>query len=77
MQTKQNGGLGLTNLDIKIDALHLMHIKNLLFGPPNKWRHLAIYWIGYQLRHIKPGYASNTAYNLDTTPKSGKKPLVS
>ena len=45
MQTKQNGGLGLTKLDIKIDALHVMHIKNLLFGPPNKWRHFAIYWI--------------------------------
>ena len=37
-----------------------MHIKNLLFGPPNKWIHLAIYWLGHKFRNIKPEYASNT-----------------
>ena len=76
MQMKQNGGLGLTKLDIKIDALHVMHIKNLLFGPPNKWRHLAIYRIGYQLRHIKPEYASNTIPHSDYIPQFYRKALA-
>ena len=75
MQTKHNGGLGLTKLDIKIDALHVMHIKNLLFGPTNKWRHLAIYWIGYQLRHINPEYASNTIPQSDYIPHFYSKAL--
>ena len=63
------GGLGLQKLDIKIKALHVMHIKNLLFGPANKWRHLAIYWLGHKFRNIKPEYASKTIPHSENIPQ--------
>ena len=62
------GGLGLQKLDIKIKALHVMHNKTLLFGPPNKWRHLAIYLLGHKFRNIKPEYALNTIPHSEHIP---------
>ena len=67
------GGLGLQKLDIKIKALHVMHIKNLLFGHPNKWRHLATYWLGHKFRNIKPEYASNTIPHSENIPQFYQK----
>ena len=64
-----HGGTGLVKLDVKINSLHAMHIKHLLFGPPCKWKHFAIFWISFHLRKLKPEYASNTIPHSINTPK--------
>ena len=53
------GGLGLVNIKTKMASLRCAHIHKLLVGTEARWRHLAIFWAGQQLRRFNPAFASN------------------
>ena len=66
--SKYEGGFGLVKLDCKIKALHLMHLKSLLYGPFAKWHTFAIYWTGLSLRKLRPDFASNSLLHSEKRP---------
>ena len=57
---KTKGGFNLFSIIAKSQALQVLHIRNLILKPYCKWHTFAIYWIGLQLKNIKPEYARNT-----------------
>jgi exonuclease III len=59
IETPLNGGLGVIDIESKLDSLICTHVKRLLTVSDLKWQDFAIYWIGLQLRRHNPTYASN------------------
>jgi len=52
------GGLGSVNIKIKLESLRCSHLYKLALSTEANWRHLAIYWIGYQMRRYNTSFAS-------------------
>ena len=44
-----DGGIGLCSIKTKLQALHVMHLKNFIFGSGAKWSFFVHYWIGIYL----------------------------
>ena len=53
------GGAGVVDIESKLHAERIMHVKSLIYGDYAKWHSFAIYWIGYDIRKLKPEFASN------------------
>ena len=57
------GGLNIVSPVVKCQALLIKHIVNFIslddFDYFPKWAYFTCYWIGFNLRHIRPEYASN------------------
>ena len=52
---EQRGGLGITDLDIKLPALQLKRMQCILSPfPEAKWIFLPRYWIGRKLSKVRP-----------------------
>jgi hypothetical protein len=49
-----DGGLRMVNIPTKIEAFHIKHIYQFLFGSFKKWHSFTEYWLGFQLRNLKP-----------------------
>ena len=47
------------NIKTKMASLRCAHIHKLLAGTEARWRHLAIFWAGQQLRRFNFAFASN------------------
>ena len=63
------GGIGLIDIQNKLKAIRLTHIKDIILGEHKNWKILSIYWIGYNLRQYENIFSSNTI------PHSMFKPL--
>lgn len=59
IDTPSNGGLGVIDIESKLESLICSHVKRLLTASDLKWQDFAIYWIGMQLRRHNPVFASN------------------
>ena len=54
-----NGGIGLLDIKVKLQALQVMHLREFIFGTEAKWQHFARYWVGLYLRKYNPQCDSN------------------
>ena len=68
MLHKQLGGVGIIDVQKKIEALRLSHIKSLLVSDHCKWKALAVYWFGFHLRNQEPVFGSNLIPHSDFKP---------
>jgi len=59
IDSPSNGGLGIVDINTKLNSLTCTHIKRLLTVSDIKWKDFAIYWVGHQLRNHSPAFASN------------------
>ena len=66
---KQNGGVGIIDIEKKLAALKSSHIKSLLYSNHSKWKTLAVYWFGFHLKHIEPIFGSNMIPHSDHKPR--------
>ena len=62
------GGQNVVNISLKLDCLHLKHIRDLINGCTAKWTYLAIYWIGLYLRNYNPQFSSLSIPHSDFIP---------
>ena len=52
---KDKGGLGITDLEIKLSALHLKRLQSITsLLIEEKWVYFARYWIGRKLSKVHP-----------------------
>ena len=55
---KQSGGLNIVNIDLKLKALRLKHVSDIINNRDVKFMKLSIYWIGFTLRFYNREFAS-------------------
>ena len=67
VQSLDEGGLGVTNIRHKCDALYARGMGALWGddGPP--WRHFALYWVALSLHRVFPSWSNNTPHSLKPT----------
>ena len=66
IQDRQNGGLGMIDLNLRFEANILRHIKEMDNKSKQPWSALYVYWFGFYLQLLYPKYAKNTyAHTLD------------
>ena len=53
------GGVGVIDIESKMHAMRVMHVRELIFGEYCKWHSFAIYWVGFALRKYRPEFGSN------------------
>jgi len=76
IETPLNGGLGVIDIESKLDSLICTHVKRLLTVSDLRWQDLAIYWIGLQLRHYNPVFASNLRPHAESPTSFYEKALT-
>jgi exonuclease III len=54
------GGMQVVNIEFKLHALHLMHLRNIIMGTSAKWFFFARYFIGFHLRRYNADLYSRT-----------------
>ena len=59
------GGLGLTNIETKLQSLRCAHLHRFVTGCEAKWTEYAAFWAGLTLRHLNPGFASNARLHAE------------
>ena len=62
------GGQNVVNISLKLDCLHLKHIRDLINGCTAKWTYFAIYWIGLYLKNYNPQFSSLSIPHSDFIP---------
>ena len=74
----KKGGLRVVNIDLKLKAMHVIHVKHLVHHNNFvKWHAFARYWLGLSLRDVKPELASNSVPHSEVLPLFYAKTLVS
>lgn len=64
------GGMKVVNIEQKLNAFHLIHLKNLILGTEARWHHLAKYFIGFHLRHFNSSlYLRSRPHQIEFIPK--------
>ena len=63
--TKNSGGLNIVNIEYKLYALRLKHIKDIIVNRNTKFVNFSIQWIGYQLRDLNFSLASLSVSHSD------------
>jgi len=54
------GGLGIFDVTSRLAAYRVNHLRQLIIGSQAKWQIYAAFWVGLQLRDLKPELASNS-----------------
>ena len=54
-----DGGVGAIDIESKLHAFRILHVKELIYGERCKWHALGEYWIGFELRKFKSELGSN------------------
>ena len=60
------GGLGVFDINTRLAALRVMHIKRFTFGDAVCWHSLAAYWIGFSVRQYNNTHARNTIVHAES-----------
>ena len=69
-QDRQNGGLGMINLNLRFEANILGYIKEMGNKSEQPWSALYIYWFGFYLHFLYHNYVKNTyVHTLDIPSK--------
>ena len=66
--SKQLGGLNVINIELKLQALRLRHVQNIINNKDVKFVKFSIYWIGFSLRNYQPVFASVSIPHSDVLP---------
>jgi len=70
------GGLDFVNIKTKLESLRCSHLYKLAISTEANWRHLAIHWIGYQMRRYNTSFASLLIPHTEEPSEFYNKPLV-
>ena len=55
---KHSGGLGVVNIEYKLNALRLRHLSDIIEKRPVKFVNFSIYWVGFTLRFYNQSFTS-------------------
>jgi hypothetical protein len=69
------GGIRLVSIENKIKSFHVNHIFHFLFGEFTKWHAFTEYWLGLQLRFVKPSLNKNNTPHTFEPPEFYKSCL--
>ena len=64
-----DGGVGLVDVRLKLQAFRIMHIIDFLYGPWHPWKDIATYWISMDLRQYKTDLFTNASPHALRKPK--------
>jgi len=59
------GGLGLTNIEAKLQSLRCAHLQRFVTGCDAKWTEYAAFWVALTLRQLNPDFASNARLHAE------------
>ena len=65
---KQSGGLNIVNIALKLRALRLKHLQDIINNTHTKFVKFSIYWAGYSLREYNNDLASLSIPHSDLIP---------
>lgn len=66
---KENGGLDIVNINVKLQSLRLKHLQNIIMNNESKYVYFSVYWIGLSLRQYQPLFASNNRPHSEYVPE--------
>ena len=65
---KLSGGLNICNIDLKLKALRLKHLQDIINSKDVKFIYFSIYWVGLTLRHYNKDLYSLLSPHSDVVP---------